>query len=589
MPEAPYAPFRTLDGSHPLRAALPEGCVTYAARRVRDARVAWFNFELARGMGLIPRGHGDRLTEGLRDAILDAFAIRIVNEWDVANRTTIQVDDWKPGRYMATRYLQLQHPGRHGRTSGDGRSVWIGCLEGPGGTWDVSACGTGVTALCPATATTNRFQRTGGRSVSYGCGTASIREGFASAVMSETLHRNGVATERVLAILDLGQGFAINVRAARNLLRPAHFMTWSKRRDAGAVARLARYHAKRSGVAPEDLADAVASDLARAAATFESEYLFVWLDWDGDNILMDGGILDYGSVRQFGLYHRDYRYDDDDRWSTTLPEQWRKSRHIVQNFAQVRDLATKGRAKPLEAYRRDPAVRRFEGELADWRLRLLLRRVGFPRDLAEALISRERGKVERFRAAHRLFEHARSAKGPRRVEDGITRNAIYSTRDLLRELPRRFLEGAAPVPAQAFLDLAASTYASRAERRATPSRARQAARFQKRYFELVQAAAGIARVPARDVLFEVAARSAILNRWARITGDAAVHAAARLARMSRRLGPDSTYALLARFVEEHVTSPEHRTRPSFGSRAPIDLKRVFDAMVADVEHFRYGL
>jgi hypothetical protein len=44
-----------------------------------------------------------------------------------------------------------------------------------------------------------------------------------------------------------------------------------------------------------------------------------------------------------------------------------------------------------------------------------------------------------------------------------------------------------------------------------------------------------------------------------------------------------------RFVEEHVTSPERRTRPAFGSRAPIDLKRVFDAMVADVEHFRYGL
>jgi hypothetical protein len=540
-------------------------------------------------MGLIPKDHQDRMNDGLRDAVLDAFAIRIVNEWDVAHRTPIPVDAWKSGRYMATRYLQLQHPGRQGRTSGDGRSVWIGCLDGPGGTWDVSACGTGVTALCPATATTRRFHRTGGRSVSYGCGTASIQEGFAAAVMSETLHRNGIATERVLAILDVGHGFAINVRAGRNLLRPAHFMTWSKRRDASAVTRLARYHEVRTGVAPKDLADAVASDFARAAATFESEYLFVWLDWDGDNILMDGGILDYGSVRQFGLYHRDYRYDDDDRWSTTLPEQWRKSRHVVQNFAQVRDLATKGRAKPLEAYRRDPAVRRFEGELEDWRLRLLLRRVGFPHDLAEALLARERRKVERFRAVHRGFEHARSTKGPRRVEDGITRNAIYSTRDLLRELPRRYLAGEATISAREFLELAASTYATRAERKATPARARRAARFQRTYFDLVQSAAAIARVPARDVLFEVAARSAVINRWARITGDSAVHASARLARMSRRLGPESTYALLVRFVEEHVTSPERRTRPAFGSRAPIDLKRVFDAMVADVEHFRYGL
>lgn len=26
------------------------------------------------------------------------------------------------------------------------------------------------------------------------------------------------------------------------------------------------------------------------------DYIFVWLDWDGDNVLVDVGIIDYGSV-----------------------------------------------------------------------------------------------------------------------------------------------------------------------------------------------------------------------------------------------------------------------------------------------------
>ena len=86
------------------------------------------------------------------------------------------------------------------------------------------------------------------------------------------------------------------------------------------------------------LAERVAIDFARAAATFEHEYIFCWLDWDGDNCLTNGGILDYGSVRQFGLFHREYRFDDGPRWSTSIVEQRNKARYIVQTFAQARAM-----------------------------------------------------------------------------------------------------------------------------------------------------------------------------------------------------------------------------------------------------------
>ena len=214
----PYAAFARIDGRHPYREAVPGGHVDYRARRRRDGEVAFFNYGLAREMGLIPTDHPDTMVKALRAAILDAFAFVIVNEYDVAHGVRIPPRDLLPHSYMATRYLQLQHPDRRGATSGDGRSVWNGSLRHAGVSWDISSCGTGVTRLCPATAETRRFYKTGSRTASYGCGTASVEEGMAAAVMSEALNRSGIPTERALAVIALPGGFAVNVRAARNAL-----------------------------------------------------------------------------------------------------------------------------------------------------------------------------------------------------------------------------------------------------------------------------------------------------------------------------------------------------------------------------------
>jgi hypothetical protein len=188
----------------------------------------YFNFGLAREMGLIDAGDPARMTVRLHEALVDAFGLSILNEHDQARGERIPSSALLPGTYMATRYLQLQHPGRLGLTSGDGRSVWNGVVRHRGTTWDVTSCGTGVTRLCPATAREGRFFATGNWDSDYGCGTASIEEGLSAALMSEVLHRNGHATERVLAVLELASGFAITVRVGRNLLRPSHLFVWLK-------------------------------------------------------------------------------------------------------------------------------------------------------------------------------------------------------------------------------------------------------------------------------------------------------------------------------------------------------------------------
>ena len=102
---------------------------------------------------------------------------------------------------MATRYLQLQHPDKRGKTSGDGRGIWNGEFRGRGGTWDVSSSGTGATCLSPAAAQTGKFFKTGDRAVGYGNGYNTLDEGLSAALMSEIFHRNGIPTERTLVII----------------------------------------------------------------------------------------------------------------------------------------------------------------------------------------------------------------------------------------------------------------------------------------------------------------------------------------------------------------------------------------------------
>ncbi len=593
----PYAGFRRLDGRHPYRGAVPGGYVDYRARRRRDGQVAFFNFGLAREMGLIPAAHPDAMVPALRKAILEAFSLVIVNEYDLAHGVRVSTRDRLPHPYMATRYLQLQHPDRRGETSGDGRSVWNGTWRHGGASWDVSSCGTGVTRLCPATALTKRFYKTGSRRASYGCGTASVEEGLSAAVMSEVFQRNGIATERVLAVIALPNGFAINVRAARNLLRPSHLFAPLKQNDLPRLRAAVDYAIAReraNGTLPaarsaaegyRAFAEATARAFGRVAATFEREYVFCWLDWDGDNVLLNGGIVDYGSVRQFGLYHREYRFDDGPRWSTTIPEQRLKARTIVQCFAQIADALIEGRRRPLAAFVRDPVVKVFDAEFVETRDRLLLRHIGFDRRAESLLLQRARPLVKRFDRAHRWFETARSARGRVPVPDGITWDAVYSTRDLLRELPRIYARDPKLLPPSVVLSLAASSYASRRDRRPTPWKRSRARELQSAYLALARRAARLTGRPMRRVLADLAMRSSTINAYTRITGDAAAHAAARLTRSRKALGADGLYDVIDRFARRQASVADAGAGPP---RRP-DAKRVFDALLALAISTRDGL
>jgi len=106
--------------------------------------------------------------QALESTVLQTFSLQIVNEYDQLHGLTVTPAERRPGRYMATRYLQLQHPGRQGRTSGDGRSIWNGTVSWRGRQWDISSCGTGATRFSPATANEGQLIRRGIRAAIIG-------------------------------------------------------------------------------------------------------------------------------------------------------------------------------------------------------------------------------------------------------------------------------------------------------------------------------------------------------------------------------------------------------------------------------------
>lgn len=586
-----------LDGSHPFRDAAPDGYVDYAVRRRKGARVFLFNFAFAREMGILSEDAPDVLDRRLRDDILRAFSLQIVNEYDIehdprAMRRT------GPRRYMATRYLQLQHPGRRGATSGDGRSIWNGMLRTRRGSWDVSSCGTGATRLSPATAIHGRHFRTGDPSVSYGCGRASLWDALCAALMSESLHANGIPTERTLAILEYGDGSCVAVRAHPNLLRPAHLFLWLKQGDHRRLRAAVDYYLERecaAGRFPETadprerylhLLDRVVDSFAQAAARFESDYIFCWLDWDGDNVLLDGGIIDYGSVRQFGLFHHEYRYDDVDRMSTTIVEQRQKARYIVQTMAQLVDFLIKGRKTPIAGFRRSPATTAFDRRFEQWRDRLLVERIGFAPEFAPTLLADRQfaAELQKLARDYRHFERSKSLIGPYRVSDGVTWDAVFCMRDLLRELPERLRAGASPITPEAFIDVMRSSYASERDVRLYPARRTRVRRFQRSYIELMRRASTLQGRSLDATLRAVAHRSALLNRPDRVTGDGVLIAARRLLAGHKNMTHKEMYAVFHGFVE--AQRPRANALPALRGAA---CQRLHGSMLQAIRAHREGL
>jgi hypothetical protein len=598
-----YPKFRDIDGSHPLKKLVPEAVVEYQVRTRHGGQIAFFNFELAREIGLIPENHPNEFTKELKEEILQTFSIVIINEYDLMNNFNFPKDEIRPNTYMATRYLQLQHPCKKGTTSGDGRSIWNGQVSAKGKTYDVSSCGTGATKLSPACNINKKFYQTGDPTVSYGCGYSEKDEGFSSLFFSEVLAKNGLETERVLAIIEFPKGLAINVRVHENLLRPSHMFNHLKQNNLPTLRRMVDYYIERqikNKIYKSPPADQkslydyflmkVVETFAQMSANFEDQYIFCWLDWDGDNILMDGGIIDYGSVRQFGLYHHEYRYDDVQRWSTSIKEQKQKARYIVQTFAQIVDYIKNEKKKTIEEFKNHHALTTFDKRFFDYKNINILMKIGFNTKYSNFLLENCRKEVEDFRNDFTYFEMAKSVKGPQKVPDGINWNAIFCMRDILRELPQLYLGRgiAGAVSEGEFLDIIKSSYATKADLKRSLRRDLKIRSFQKNYLKLINLVSKKFKEAPEKTLLDVSMRSSVINKYDRVTGDSITTIVEKVMSRKPKLTAEEIAVILKEFTDYQNLNPDKERRPS-NFESEKEQSRLVKGMLQIVREYRDGI
>ena len=598
-----YSKFKEIDGSHPLKKNVPEAVVEYQVRTRHGGQVAFFNFDLAREIGLIPENHPDEFTKELKEEILNTFSIVIINEYDMMNNFNYPKDEIKPNTYMATRYLQLQHPCKKGTTSGDGRSIWNGQISKGSKTWDVSSCGTGATKLSPACNINKKFYQTGDPTVSYGCGYSEKDEGLSSLFFSEVLAKNGLITERVLGIIEFSKGLSINIRVHENLLRPSHMFNHLKQNNLPTLKRVVDYYIDRQvknkvwkNVPTEQKSlydfflNQVVETFAEMSANFEDQYIFCWLDWDGDNILMDGGIIDYGSVRQFGLYHHEYRYDDVQRWSTSIKEQKQKARYIVQTFAQIVDYIKNGKKKSIEEFKNHHSMASFDKRFNDFKNRNILIKIGFTAKYTDFLLENCRKDVEEFKNDFTYFEMAKSVKGIQKVPDGINWNAIYCMRDILRELPQMLMSRGLrePLTNPEFLDIIKSSYATKADLKNSLRRNLKIRSYQKNYVNLITKVASKFKIAPEKVLLDVSMRSSVINKYDRVTGDSITTIVRKIMNQRPKLSAIDINTTLKEFIAYQNLNPDKNKKIS-NFETEKEQSRLVKGMLQIVREYRDGI
>lgn len=563
-----YEKFDQIDGTHPWRDVSPEGYIDYPVRYRPGGRVIYFNFPLARELGLIPKDHTRRITKNLEQVILKTFSYQILNEYDWANRRRFPKDGYEDRLYMATRYLQIQHDNKRGETSGDGRSIWNGCIKTRSKTYDISSCGTGVTILSPGAQQTDRPIPTGSDELGYASGLADLDEMLGSAIMSEIFYREGYPTERCLTVIEYPDKTGLGVRTAPNLIRPAHLFRYLKTGQLPELKRSFDYFLQRqeaNGVyelpksAPGRYWRAleyITRTHARLAAVMEEEYIFNWLAWDGDNMLASGAILDYGSIRQFAAKHNKYRYEDVDRFSTTLTEQRYWARKIIQTFIQMTDFIVTREKKPLEDYDEHPVLEIFDAHFRSERNRRMLWRVGFTHAQCDRLLKRYPDRVEDFRKVLNYFEHIKTAAGEGPVPDGIDHPPVFLVRHILRLLPvfvlHHYEAGKWPImDEEDFCKIMAASYAGEADLELNDYRRRKAVEFQQRYNRLIRVAGG----NTRSIMKRIAERSEVINHQFRKTGDGLTWIVNEAIKVRRKIDVNELQAAIERFIQSQVLVP----------------------------------
>jgi hypothetical protein len=292
-----YASFDQLDGQHPWMKIMPQGYVPYRVRELRQGQVTYFNFPLATEMGLISNSHPQVMTPELQSKLIQTFSLQIINEYDELSQRRIDPSTIRPHKYMASRYLQLQHSNKQGKTSGDGRGIWNGTVEFQGKNLGCEFPWNRRDMLspwcCPGESSPSKqeLQNSVMAAAKLNWMNCMARRFWLKLCIFKELKQ-----KEFFASLILEKVMELGVRAAPNLLRPAHLFMYLKQNrfeelKAGMDYLIQRqiqngeWKIKSRGKAKYDeVAELISRDFAYFTAQLDIDYIFAWLDWDGDNV-----------------------------------------------------------------------------------------------------------------------------------------------------------------------------------------------------------------------------------------------------------------------------------------------------------------
>ncbi|MFZ4402758.1 MAG: hypothetical protein ACOYOK_01535 [Pseudobdellovibrionaceae bacterium] len=571
-----FVKFDELNGWHPWQEAVPEGYVLYQVRQLNAGKVVYFNFPLAAELGLLhnSKTSSNTITPELEAKLLETFSLQIINEYDELSKKRIDPTTIKPNKYMATRYLQLQHADKTGKTSGDGRGIWNGVCTHKDITWDISSRGTGVTCLAPGAVEAGKPLKTGSEDFGYGCGMAEIDELLSAAISAEVMHLQGLQTERVLCIIDLGKGMGIGVRAAKNLFRPAHLFLYLKQNRKDLLRQSfnffidrqiqnKRWTIKNKFLKYEESLNHLSRSFADFAAILEVDYIFAWLDWDGDNVLADADIIDYGSVRQFGICHDKYRYDDVQRFSTNLKEQKAKARQMVMTFVQMVDYLRNENKKNISQFKHHKVLKDFDRMFEVKRNERFLYRMGFTSLQRKNLIQHKKS-LSHFNELFQKLETLKINGGVKKVADGVNHPPVFNMRKFLKEFPscilkQNDLSNITMHSTVDFIQLYGTHYLRKSDRKKALQFSNKIQKLQESYIQLLEHAfsASTSNKYFSKNLKTLVKRSNSINSENRITGNALIEIVDQiLAEKGKGLKNSQIQNLIDKIISEHANYPE---------------------------------
>jgi hypothetical protein len=125
----------------------------------------------------------------------------------------------------------------------------------------------------------------------------------------------------------------------------------------------------------------------------------------------------------------------------------------------------------------------------------------------------------------------------------------------------------------------------------TPARRAKIKEFQTSYHRLYMAVAVNLRVSPSEILQGMRERTALINRYDRVTGDAVLYVGERLVKGAKRMPTQSIHAMFQEFVEQQVLRPEYfniNRAPRRSLRNP-KARHILRAMLRDVRNLRSGI